>query len=292
MSSSEAEEVRNEDGPPPGVRRVAFYCDESAIGGNLHHYGFGALVMLYQRRGQFVQEFRELTRNRDWGEVKWNKTSNGNLSYYKRLVDHFFENSWLCFHCIVVKRAWVDVRKYQGSHDLARRKHFTKFLSNKVKQIVKQNPGRKYDFRVYVDPIASSYKKADEAVQVIGNRILQQEQRAAGILLAARASPIEKVFTVDSKERPEIQVCDLLLGAVLDSWNVGSSGQAKADLKDHIAGYLTWQNLRAATYAQERKFNVWWLTDQFKSNEERVVRARPVKLVHPLPPRRNYRSSR
>ena len=88
-------QVRHEDGPPPGVRRLAFYCDESGIGGNLPHYGFGALIMQYQRRGQFISEFGALANGRDWGEVKWNKTSNGNLGYFKRIVDYFFETSWL-----------------------------------------------------------------------------------------------------------------------------------------------------------------------------------------------------
>ena len=275
---------------PPGVRRLAFYCDESGISGNLRHYGFCALIMQYQRRGEFVEEFAKLARNRDLGEVKWNKTSNGNLDYYKHIVDYFFESSSLFFHCIVVERAWVNVKKFhEGSFDLARRKHFTTFLANKVKRIVRLDPKREYEFRVYVDPIASSYRKADEAVQVIGNNVIRKDLKEDRTLLeAAKASPIQNVLTVDSKERPEIQLGDLLLGAVVDSWNETASGPAKASLKKHIASYLNWDDLRAGTYAQERKFNVWWLTDQFDTDVDRKVRARPIKLLHELPKPRRY----
>jgi hypothetical protein len=277
-------EARVEDGPPPGVRRLAFHCDESGISGGSKHYGFGALIMQYQRRGQFVQEFRELA-DPAFGEVKWNKTSDRTLDYYKRLVDYFFRTSWLYFHCIVVERAWVKVREFHGgSYDVARRKHFTRFLASKIKWIVSIDRKRKYDFRVYVDPIASSYDKADEAVREIGNRMVNKE-----LVTAAKEAKIENVFTVDSKERQEIQLCDLLLGALLDSWNEGSSREAKGELKQHIAGYLGWDDLRHGTYAGERKFNVWWLTDQFKSDADRPVRAKPVKLVHPLPVQRIYR---
>lgn len=272
--------VQVEKGPPPGVRRLAFYCDESGIGGNLRHYGFCSLIMPYQRRGEFVDEFAKLARNRELGEVKWN--------------NYFFESSYLYFHCIVVERAWVNLKKFhEGSFDLARRKHFTTFLANKVKRIVKLDPKRQYDFRVYVDPIASSYRKADEAVQVIGNNVIRKDLKEDRTLLeAARASPIQKVLTVDSKARPEIQLGDLLLGAVVDSWNETASGPAKASLKRHIAGYLNWDNLRHGTYAQERKFNVWWLTDRFDTDAERKVRAHPVKLVHDLPQPRRYRPGR
>ena len=61
--------VKVENRPPPGVRRLAFYCDESGRGGDLKHYGFGALVMQYQRRGQFLKEFRDLARGRKRDEV-------------------------------------------------------------------------------------------------------------------------------------------------------------------------------------------------------------------------------
>ena len=272
------------------MRRLAFYCDESGIGGDSKHYAFGALIMQYQRRGQFVQEFRDLVQGRDWGEVKWNKVSDHKLGHYKRLVDYFFQTSWLYFHCIVVERKWVQTRTYHNnSIDLARRKHFTQFLANKVDRITSLDPHRQYEFRVYVDRIASSYKKADEAILIVGNNLVGHARATRGLVDAARESPIENVIEVDSKDRPEIQLCDVLLGAVTDTWNGASTSKAKAELKAHIANYVGWKDLRHATYARERKFNVWWLTDKFKSEPLRPVKAEPVRLIHPLPLPRVYR---
>ena len=279
-----------ENRPPPGVRRLAFYCDESGIGGNLRHYGFGSLIMHYQRRGDFADAFREISGHRT-EEVKWNKAKRGKLANYKRLIDFFFETSWLYFHCKVVKRDWVDARRYHnGSYEQARVKHFTQFLANKVKHITKLYPEREHEFRVYVDPIPSSYRKAAEAVHVISNHMVNQAVPESPLLDGARRSPIRNVLEVDSKERPEIQLCDLLLGAVVDSWNEQSSNEAKQELKAHIAQYLGWENLRHGTYAGERKFNVWWLTDTFKSEAERPVLAKAVQLKHELPPPRRYRA--
>jgi hypothetical protein len=256
----------------------------------LKHYAFGALIMQYQRRGQFVREFRELLQGCNWGEVKWNKLSDHKLAHYKRIVDHFFRTSWLYFHCIVVQRAWVQARTYhKGSYDLARRKHFTQFLANKVDRITRLDPKREYEFRVYVDRIASSYKRADEAMYIIGNNLVSHARSERGLVDAAKKSPIENVIEVDSKDRPEIQLCDLLLGAVTDTWNGASTSKAKAQVKAHIATYIGWNDLRHATYARERKFNVWWLTDKFRSETQRPVRAEPVRLLYPLPLPRVYR---
>ena len=36
-----------------GVVRRAIFCDESGISGDHDFYGFGAVIMAYQRRGQF-----------------------------------------------------------------------------------------------------------------------------------------------------------------------------------------------------------------------------------------------
>src|SRR5262249_37810760 len=78
--------------PSPGRVERALFCDESGIAGNQKHYGFGALIMGYQRRGDFARkmaELRKLTPHPD-DEVKWNKGSAGNLGFYKQLIDYFF----------------------------------------------------------------------------------------------------------------------------------------------------------------------------------------------------------
>lgn len=277
------------DGAPPGLLRRAFFCDESGIAGDLKHYGFGALVMAYQRRGDFAAAIARIRKEhgRPDEEIKWNKCSRSNLAFYKALVDYFFKTSTLAFHCIVVERAWVNTRLFHdGSYDLARRKHFTQFVSNKVAAIGRANPGRRLWTRVYVDKIASSYDKAGEAVEIISNRTVNKAISLGS--LAQSLKPIDSVIECDSKKYNGIQLGDLLLGAVVDSWNGGSISEHKATLKHHIAGYVGWRDLKSDTKPDERKFNVWWLTDQIKQGQQRPVVTRPVSLVHPLPPVRVY----
>jgi hypothetical protein len=99
---------------------------------------------------------------------------------------------------------------------------------------------------------------------------------------------IEAITECDSKEFEGIQLCDVLLGAVVDTWNEGSTSDHKAALKTHIASYLGWSDIRSDTRPSERKFNVWWLTDQTHPDQQRPIQTRNVRLVHPLPPRRSY----
>jgi hypothetical protein len=268
----------------PGVVRRAFYCDESGISTNQKHYGFGALVMGYQRRGEFVADMKRI-RGDHPNEIKWNKCSRSNLGLYKELVDYFFKSTSLAFHCIVVERAWVNTRLYHdGSYDLARRKHFTKFLTNKVAGLVKLHKGRDLWTRVYADRIPSTYAKARETIEIIANRAVNQTVPLAK--LAEPVKTIDSVIECDSEEYDGIQLCDLILGAVIDTWNESTTSSHKAELKRHIAGYVGWPDLKSDTRPSERKFNIWWLTDQIKPGDTRPVETRNVSLRYPLPPRR------
>jgi hypothetical protein len=46
-------------------------------------------------------------------------------------------------------------------------------LSNKMERVAKKHPNCR-EFRAWVDPIASRYKKADEVVEIISNNLLEQ----------------------------------------------------------------------------------------------------------------------
>ena len=74
--------------------------------------------------------------------------------------------------------------------------------------------------------------------------------------------PVDKVITRDSKDTPSIQLCDFLLGAVMDAWQEEASSREKKKLQKLIALYLGWPDLRADTRPIERKFNIWYFHDQ------------------------------
>lgn len=275
----------------PGRVERALFCDESGIAGNQKHYGFGALIMGYQRRGDFARAMAQIRAQHRFSddELKWNKISRGNRDLYLALVDYFFRTPWLFFHCMLVERAWVQARAYHhGSFELARSKHFTQFLTNKVGLMQRVHRGRDLWIRVYADKIPSSYSRAAETIHIIGNRAIKKLDPLATFARDA-PGPIDSVIECDSKAYNGIQLSDLLLGAVLDTWNEGSSSEHKAAVKARIASYLGWPDLKADTHPSERKFNVWWLTDRFHRGEERPVKSRSVRLVHHLPPIKRYR---
>jgi Protein of unknown function (DUF3800) len=254
--------------------------DESGIGGQ-QYYGFGSLWMNWERRGDFYREFMDIRRRhrmRDEWEVKWSNLDGVVRSKVAMdLADWFFRKPWLMFHCVVVRASDVNQTYHDGSFDLARRKHFAMLLTRKMKRCAMLHPDRPNYFRIWVDPIASAYRKAGEATQIIASHTLKQA-------LKSEHAIVENLQERDSKATPSIQLCDLLLGAVMDAWQGQARKPEKLALAAKVASHLGWPDLGADTFPSERKFNIWYFHD---GSRDRTARSRPVKLSHPLPrPRR------
>ena len=258
----------------PGVRRWLISCDESGIHGSAH-YGFGSLWMKWQRRGDFAEHIRGMRdRHKYFSEIKWNTiNSMRNIPFYEDLIEYFFRRKWQVFHCLVVRKAAVRKELHDNDWDLARRKHYTMLITNKMKKALRRFPGRKHEFRIYIDTIASRYSKADEAMEVITNHVLNKEFRDS--------SPVHSVITRDSSDTPGIQLCDLMLGAVMETWQKQAVHPAKKAVRQCIADHLGWPALDADTYKTERKFNIWYFLDT--TREKRHVVTRSVKLKYPYP---------
>lgn len=258
-----------------GVRRWLIACDESGVHGSTH-YGFGSLWMKWQRRGDFYRDYYDIAKtHRFKDECKWSQAQQRQyLPFYEELISYFFERKWLAFHCLVVRREMVRKEEYhKNDWDLARRKHYTMLLATKIRKALRRFPTREHEFRVYVDPIPSRYGKADEAMEVITNNILNQEFR--------KVSPVTSVMTRDSKDTPPIQLCDLLLGAVMETWQQKATNTTKTAVRLSIAHHLGWADLDSDTMPSERKFNVWYFFDPVR--EARRVATRRVNLLYPYP---------
>ncbi len=165
---SEAALDATEDAPDPTKRHFLIYCDESGVDGR-SLTGFGSLWITWERRGDFQQIWRDLHQNYFApSEVKWTKVKKKTLPFFEALIDEFFKRNWLMFHCLIIGKPEVDMSFHNNDWDLARRKHFTMLLANKIRKFAA--PGKQY--RIRVDPIHSSYQKADEAVEVILRNII------------------------------------------------------------------------------------------------------------------------
>ena len=257
-----------------GIRSWLVSCDESGIHGSTH-YGFGSLWLRWQRRGDFIDQFRELKKKYNYPyECKWNKVSYNYLPFYKNLITYFFMRQWITFHCLIVRKEIVRKKEYHSDDwDLARRKHFTMLLTSKMRRAMNRFPNRKHEFRIYVDPIHTRYTKANEAIEIISNNVLNKRFRSA--------SPVKSVIIRDSKMTPSIQLCDLLLGAVMETWQKRITSKAKSEIRNLIAEHIGWPTLDSDTMPGERKFNIWYFFDPL--HESRSVKTRQISLKYPYP---------
>lgn len=155
------------------------------------------------------------------------------------------------FHCKIISKQEVDLSFHENDWDLARRKHFTELLANKIKRFAK--PGKHYLIRV--DPIHSRYQKADEAAEIILTNIIEQQPKLRN------HEVIKSLKTVESTESPGVQLSDLLLGAVMAARHNEVSSEAKLSIINRIANHLGWNDLSTDTMPKAIKFNIWRFWD-------------------------------
>jgi hypothetical protein len=125
-------------------------CDESGTKGT-PYYGFGALAMPWERRGDFTGLIGGLRTEHNFAtELKWKRVNARSESFCRAVVENFFSTRWLAFHCIIIRKSLIDKSLHSGDYDLAWRRHFSMFLSRKLVL-----PGQvlltrteKYDLRV------------------------------------------------------------------------------------------------------------------------------------------------
>lgn len=229
--------------------------------------------MPWDRRGDFYRLVNDLRQEHDYSfEIKWNKVKTRFKQFYLDLVKAFFECRDLMFHCLIVCKANIDKEAHNGDYDLAFRKHYAMLLDNKIRCFAKGHPNKRY--RIHTDPIASSYAKADEAARIILGHKLCAE---------LGMDCIESLRTKDSKESLGIQICDLLLGAVMSSWQRKDvTDTSKIEVRASVANHLGWSDMHAVTFPKEWKFNIWY----FENPNARDAPVRNVKLLVPMPERR------
>lgn len=257
--------------PVAGKKNILVYCDESGMHGS-PYYGFGSLWITYERRGDLTGWVNDLRgRHRMNDEVKWSKVNARYLPFYRDLVTGFFETHTMMFHCIVVRKGYVDRSFHARGIEEAMQKHLTMFLEKKIEHFAAGRDGRCY--RVRVDKLPFSYSKSHEVIANIGNALLRR---------SASSSVIHDVLERDSKETTGIQVADVLLGAVMSARNRDATSAAKLALQAHTSELLGWKDLDADTYPEEWKFNIW----SFRGRDDRRKRettTRLTQLRHPMP---------
>jgi hypothetical protein len=261
---------------PPQYRNYLIYVDESGVHATSKYYGWGTLWIPSEARGRlagFVADIKE--RHRFEGEIKWSKVNARSEELACELIDEVLKRDWIMFHALLMYSRDIRAELFEGRLPEARLRHLSTLLRNKIQYFGGSN--RRKTYHVRVDPL-SSYVKEHEKQMKIANAMLKQ---TIGV------PKITSMHTVDSKRRAGIQVVDLLLGAVLCPWNADvERNSPKARVSRHLLSRIGWPDHKAGTFADEWKFNLWWLSS---IPEKRHAPGRRCNYHFPVRP---YRRSR
>lgn len=247
------------------------FCDESGISGK-PFYAFGALWIKEDNLARFEKDMTALRQKHlCTDEIKWQGANSKRYAeFYRDLVQFFFQSNYLFFNCIVVQLAIVNKSFHNGNYETAKQKHFNMLLCNKIARSLRKN--RENRFVLSVDDLPFSYHKADEAMHIIANNIIRQKTTIPKAIL--------QLNEVNSKQCHGVQLCDLLLGAVLSGYQKDSSSERKQALSTLIAEYVGWDKLAYDTLDTEKKFNIWYFYDPTKG--PRIVETKEMRLKYPL----------
>lgn len=171
-------------------------------------------------------------------EVKWSKVSPAKLDYYLDLVDYFFDDDDLRFRGVVAHKGDLRHEQYNQTHD----DWYYKMMFQLLNRVLV--PGSAY--RVYLDKKDTrSGQKVAKLHNVLGNNIYDFDHKI-----------VERVQIVESHAVVQMQLADLLLGAV-SYLNRGLHGsEAKQAVIARIKQRSGYQ-LTRSTLMNEPKFNLF-----------------------------------
>lgn len=220
------------------------YCDESC---HLENDGQSAMVLgalwcpLDKTRESAVR-IREIKRRHLLApafEVKWTKVSPGKKQFYLDLIDYFFDDDDLHFRALVVPdKARLDHAAFPGqNHDLWYYKMYFDML-----KVILSPKGR---YRIYLDIKDSrGADKVRKLHEVLCNNLYDFSREI-----------VERVQLVHSHEIEQLQLADLLIGAV-SYMNRGlhenAGKRALVDRMKQRSGY----SLTKTTLLREDKVNI------------------------------------
>ena len=219
------------------------YCDESC---HLENDGHDAMVLgaiwcpLVETRN-IAEDIRKIKVGHELSskfEVKWKKVSAAKSDFYLDIVKYFFQNEDLSFRAVVIPdKSKLRHEQFGQAHD----DWYYKMYFNLLKVILDPH----CEYRIYIDiKDTNSIVKVRKLREVLCNSMYDFDRRI-----------IQQCQPVHSNEVEQIQVADLLTGA-LSYVNRGlTSNQAKLTLVEYIKSETRYSLIKS-TLLRERKFNV------------------------------------
>ncbi len=220
------------------------YCDESC---HLEHDNqpvmiLGAVWCPADRARPIADAIRALKASHGLApgfEIKWTKVSPGKTDFYRQLIDLFFSESDLHFRALIADKRRLNHAAFPGQdHDT----WYYKMLFTLLSPLL--SPDAHY--RIYLDhKDTQSAAKAAKLHEVLCNDRSDFDRQL-----------IERVQPVSSRQVQQLQLCDLLLGAVGYTNRGLTTNAAKIAVVDRIK-QSTHYSLVRSTLLGERKFNLF-----------------------------------
>lgn len=232
------------------------YCDESCHLENdqMPVMVLGGIWCSLETTKEIAIRLREIKKHHGLPtnfEIKWVKVSNGKLDFYLDVLDYFFDYHDLHFRALIVgDKTKLRHEAYGQTHD----DWYYKMYFDMLKVIL--FPQSRY--RIYLDIKDTRSKgKVDHLHDVLSNNMYD-----------FRREIIERVQTVRSHEVEQLQLADLLIGAVSYANRKLETSSAKLALVNRMrerSGYRLTNN----TLYLENKINLFvWQADWGRSYAE------------------------
>lgn len=129
-------------------------------------------------------------------EIKWTKVSPAKTQFYMDLVDYFFDDDDLHFRGLVADKKYLDHAHFHQSHD----DWYYKMMFQLLEPVLQPNAC----FRIYLDK-----KDTRSAMKVV-----KLHDVLCNNLYDFRREIVERVQVVESHAVEQLQMADLLIGAL------------------------------------------------------------------------------
>jgi hypothetical protein len=225
------------------------YCDESCHleHDNQKYMVLGGMICGKSDRNRVKREILEIKKRhgiKSTAEIKWNKVSQSKISYYKELVDYFFDNESLRFRALVIDKTQLRHNEFKQTHDDWYYKMYYQLLLNLVEP--------KQENYIYLDiKDTKSSKKVEGLKKYLRFKLMDYDFEV-----------IKNIQSINSQESIIMQLSDLIIGSIgyrnRKIYDEKNSSVSKRELMMHViekSGY----SLNKSTFLSEKKFNLFFI---------------------------------
>lgn len=219
------------------------YCDESCHleGESQSLMVLGALWCPTEKARDVAVRIREIKHQHGLAatfEAKWSKVSPAKVAFYKDVIDYFFDDDDLHFRALVADKSRLDHDSFKQTHD----DWYYKMYFTLLKQLIQPS----CTYRIFLDIKDSrSAAKVGHLRDVLSSSVLD-----------FRHEIIQLLQTVRSHEVEQVQLADLLIGAVGYANRGTATSEAKLALVERVRRRSKYR-LTASTLPLEEKTNIF-----------------------------------